>query len=590
VGTGTLIASRKDACKECWGCVRTCPARAIRVVDGVSEVIDAKCVRCGLCVSECAHTGHVVRDDTDIVRGLLDSGVPVVAVLATEFVAALHPMAPAEIEAGLERLGFYAVESTLLGEETVAVAYENRHAGASGVPIIRSTCPVVGEWIKRFHPSLTPALIPIVPPYIAQARLVKSVYPVGTAVVYASPCYARKDEWRDPEFEGAVDGVIDLGELRRMLESPEPQHRERNVECGTQRPEPLKELSLTDGYPRATLMSRDMTASDVLVTRGLKELDRLLVAIESGETAPLIIDALNCEGCIDGPAVNPGMSVFAKRNVESLERESRLLSAVSSRELLKHLPTVNVVRRFHPTPVVVPLPNDDEVDAILAEAEFGSRADTIDCGACGYPTCVEHAIAIYQGNSSWDMCFPFQKRRLTRSVEALEESATLDALTALWNRRVFSERLAEEVSRHSRYGAPVSLLMLDLDGFKDVNDQHGHVAGDTVLRAVADVLRASLRTSDLPSRYGGDEFAIILPGVGKTDAFAVGEKLRTAIADMRMVLPRNGGEAELPVRASIGVAAAVRGQADPIQLVEAADGALYQAKHSGKDQVRLAPG
>jgi diguanylate cyclase (GGDEF)-like protein len=282
--------------------------------------------------------------------------------------------------------------------------------------------------------------------------------------------------------------------------------------------------------------------------------------------------------------------VFSKRNLESLERESRLLSAVSSRELLKHLPTVPIVRRFRPAPVSVPVPDDEEIDAILAEADFTGRGDTIDCGACGYPTCVEHVIAIYQGNSSWDMCFPFQKRRLTRSVEALEESATLDSLTSLWNRRVFSERLAEEVARHSRYGAPVSLLMLDLDGFKDVNDQHGHVSGDKVLSAVADVLRTSLRTTDLPSRYGGDEFAIILPGVAKTDAFAVGEKLRLAIAEMQVMLPRNGGAVAVPVRASIGVAAALRGQGDPVQLVEAADGALYQAKHSGKDQVRLAPG
>jgi two-component system NtrC family sensor kinase len=571
--------------------VRLCPARAIRVIDGRAEIIAEKCVRCGLCVSECASDGHAVRDDTDDVRRLLESGRPVVAVLATEFVAALHPMGVTQIEDRLEGLGFYAAESTLLGEELVAVAYESRHTGATGVPVIRSTCPVVNEWVRRYRPTLTGALVPVVPPYVAQARLVKSLYPADTAVVYVSPCFARKDEWRDPEFGGAVDAVIDFTELRRMFDADPheaPSARRTVAESGSRRPEPLKEISLTDGYPRATLMERDMTSSDVQVVRGLRTLDRLLGAIEAGDAAPLIVDALNCEGCIDGPAVSPGMSLFAKRNIDAAEREARMRSAVGSRGLLKHLPSVDVVRRFRPAPADLPVPSAEEIDGVLCDGEIERREDATDCGACGYPTCAEHAVAVWQGASSWDMCFPLQRRRLERSVERLEESATLDPLTELSNRRGFADRLTDEIARHVRYGGPLSLLMLDIDDFKSVNDQHGHVAGDEVLKGTAEVLRENLRASDLPSRYGGDEFAILLPGVGKTDAFAVAEKLRTAMSERRFGIGRNGDEAE--VRCSIGVASAASGLREPVELVEAADKALYQAKESGRDQVRLAPG
>jgi diguanylate cyclase (GGDEF)-like protein len=589
-GLGPLILSVPGRCLECWSCVRYCPANAIRIADGCTQIIEEKCVACGLCVSECGNCGHDVRDDTGRVRELLSSGRPVVCVLATEFVAALHPMPTGEIESAVESLGFYAVESTLLGEELVAMAYERQHSRECSMPILRSTCPVTTSWVLRFHPKLTQALAPIVPPYVAQARLIKALYPEGTAVVYVSPCYARKDEFMDEDFGGAVDAVIDFVELKRMMSGSNPPPGATGAQvCGVRRPAPIKELSLTDGYPRATLVSHNLTSADVVVVRGLRALDRLLTAIEAGEAGPAIVDMLNCEGCVDGPAVNPGLSVFAKRNIDAAEREGRGRSTVSSRALLRYLPAIEVVRTLTAEPVHLPEPTDDQIVAILAEGEF-APSSTPDCGACGYETCVEHAIAIFQGNSTWEMCFPLQRKMLLRNAKALEESATLDPLTSLWNRRVFAERLEDEMARHARYGHKVSLMMMDIDAFKDVNDQFGHVAGDRVLAAVSDLLRDSLRTTDIASRYGGDEFALILPSVGKTEAFAAAEKLRTLIESMPVRVQRDGHEEDVDVRVSIGVASAGSATNDPIGLIEAADRALYQAKEAGRNQVRLAAG
>jgi diguanylate cyclase (GGDEF)-like protein len=551
------------------------------------EVIQEKCVACGLCVLECGHGAYSVRDDTDVVRGLLRSGRPCVMILATESVAALHPLAPAEVERSLEQLGFLSVESTLLGEELVAARYEKAYAKRDSLPVVRSTCPVVVEWIRRFRPALAGALAPVVPPYIAQARLVRELYPEDVAVVYAGPCFARKDEATSLEFGGVVDVAIDFIELGRMLRR-EPSTEGDGV-AGVNRPALLKELSLTDGFPRASLESRSLTSTDVHVARGLGEIDELLHAIEGGEAAPLIVDLLMCESCIDGPAVTPEASVFAKRNIEMDEREARGVARVSTKQLLKHLPAVDLVRSFEATPVALSMPSEVELEEILAEAELAVEDGLVDCGSCGYDTCVEHAVAIFQGNSTWEMCFPHRRRELERNIERLSKSATIDPLTGLWNRSSFSERLDDELSRYQRYGSTVSLLMLDLDGFKRVNDEHGHIAGDLLLSAVGSLLKDSVRTSDMAVRYGGDEFAVVLPGTSKTDAYAVAEKLRALISRLVVSMMRDGHRVALKATVSVGVASVGESVGDATQLLEAADRALYKAKEHGRDQVRIAP-
>ncbi len=176
----------------------------------------------------------------------------------------------------------------------------------------------------------------------------------------------------------------------------------------------------------------------------------------------------------------------------------------------------------------------------------------------------------------------------------LQEFAYVDALTTLANRRRFDDALASEWLRASREETPLSLIMLDVDRFKDFNDLYGHSAGDRCLRVVADTVRTILRRpADLVARYGGEEFAVLLPGTDEAGANNIANLIRTGIADLRLAHIGNS-ECGGVVTASLGVATAYPGaDAWPgawIDLINKADEMLYEAKRSGRNRVESPAG
>ncbi len=168
---------------------------------------------------------------------------------------------------------------------------------------------------------------------------------------------------------------------------------------------------------------------------------------------------------------------------------------------------------------------------------------------------------------------------------ALRELSMRDQLTGLFNHREFYRLLGEELARSRRYGHPVSLLMLDIDYFKRVNDTYGHLAGDQVLRRLPDLIRSQLRVNDLPCRYGGEEFGLILPETGQQQALEVAERIRGVVAQEPIDLADGG---RLRVSVSLGIATFPTGAANEERLVAAADLALYEAKRTGRNRVCVA--
>lgn len=168
---------------------------------------------------------------------------------------------------------------------------------------------------------------------------------------------------------------------------------------------------------------------------------------------------------------------------------------------------------------------------------------------------------------------------LNERTAALAEMAFVDELTGLYNRRRMLERLDEEFKRARRYSYPISCLFLDIDHFKQINDQHGHQAGDEVLAEIANLLRGCIRAYDVPCRYGGEELVVLLPQTSLEQAVKAGERIRETVEGMTSAF---GGQA---VTVSIGVACYPETASDPSSLLSTADQAMYAAKVSGRNRV-----
>ena len=175
---------------------------------------------------------------------------------------------------------------------------------------------------------------------------------------------------------------------------------------------------------------------------------------------------------------------------------------------------------------------------------------------------------------------------LAEANSRLAQLAVTDGLTGLYNHRHFHERLALEVERSQRNGLPLSLFMIDVDHIQHYNDRHGHPAGDEVLRQLARLLGDGRRANDVVARYGGEEFAIVLVDTAKFAAAKLAERLRERVADH--VFPDASDQPGGKLTISIGVATCPDDAPDSTSLVRAADGALYAAKHAGRDRVVLA--
>ncbi|HOO56109.1 MAG TPA: [Fe-Fe] hydrogenase large subunit C-terminal domain-containing protein [bacterium] len=436
MGTRTepVVTTVKNKCKRCYSCVRNCPAKAIRVEQGQAAVMEERCIACGNCYRVCAQNAKKIRDGARPAKELLNSDRPVVLILAPSFPAAFPGYEPGQIIAASKKLGFDSVMEVAFGAELVALEYRRYLEKTEGKTVISTPCPAVVKYVEKFHPALVPYLAPVVSPMVALARAIKTVLLPGAGVVFAGPCIAKKLEKDDPVAEGFVDAVLTFEELAGMFEGEgiNPGDEEP-VEFDGPAPRLGRLFPLSGGLIRTAMLKYDILEDEILVADGAQEVRDVLESIEKNKIGAKFFDLLLCEGgCINGPVINCDLTLAErKEKVSSFTRRElgeKKDGVVAAAE--PDCSGVDLSCRFHDEHMELPYPSEEEIREILKKINKVRPEDELDCGACGYSSCREKAIAVYQGLAENEMCLPYIIDRLMELNEQIKRDADRQVIRA----------------------------------------------------------------------------------------------------------------------------------------------------------------
>jgi signal transduction histidine kinase/NAD-dependent dihydropyrimidine dehydrogenase PreA subunit len=438
-----FVQTIRERCRVCYACVRECPAKAIGISEGQARVIPERCIGCGNCVRVCSQGAKKVLDGTREVARLLNSGVEVAAILAPSFPAEFEDLDYEKVVGMLRALGFHYVHEVGFAADLVARRYRGLLTRDRNGHYISTTCPALVGYVERYHPDLVPRLVPIVSPMIAAARLLNRLYGPEVRVVFIGPCIAKKGEAASDEVEAEVAGVLTFGELRQMLD-------QAGIRPETAQPSdfdppwtgPGGLFPISRGLLQAADITEDLMDCEVVATDGRTNFVEAIQAVSSNGLDVRLLEILCCNGCIMGAGMTVNTPLFRRRSLVGryVQQQWTTDRKEQWRLDIARFSDVDLARRFHPYDQRITQPSRDQVAAILARMGKVKPEDELNCGACGYDSCVQHAIAIHRGLAETEMCLPYAIEKLRKTVRELAVSH--QQLLSTQEALMHSERLA----------------------------------------------------------------------------------------------------------------------------------------------------
>ncbi|MFW6170322.1 MAG: [Fe-Fe] hydrogenase large subunit C-terminal domain-containing protein [Planctomycetota bacterium] len=433
-----------ERCRRCYTCVRECPSKAIRIQEGQAGVIPERCVGCGNCVRVCSQNAKRAVGTAGEVGVLLSNGRPTAACIAPSFPAEFSEITPETLVGMVRSLGFDYVHEVGFGADLVAARYRDlMDDDQDGRRHIATTCPAIIAYVEKYVPSEAASLVPIVSPMVATGRALKRVHGNEVQSVFIGPCIAKKREARSPEVGDAVAEALTFAELREMFQVAglEP-HAVEASEFDPPRAGLGAIFPVSRGLLQNAGVKEDLVSSTVVATDGRQSFVDALKEFQSKTLDVRLLEVLACNGCIMGAGMATRAPKFSRQSRISAYTRRRLQQADQQawRESVASFSDLDLSRGFHAEDQRFPEPDPETLRNILAQMGKHEPEDELNCGACGYDTCREHAIATHKGLAESEMCLPFSVDQLHQTVEELRLSheQLASAQTALMQ----SEKLA----------------------------------------------------------------------------------------------------------------------------------------------------
>ncbi len=412
-----LVFTKKNLCRVCYTCVRECPVKAIKLVNGQAEVINERCIGCGNCVIMCSQGAKAYYSSCDGVLDILRSDEHKIACVAPSFPAEFLEIEDYRVFVSMLRnLGFNRVVEVSYGADLVARKYDALFHSEKVKSIITSDCPAIVFYIRQYHPELVDALAPIVSPAMALADVVKQIYGSDSKLVFIGPCVAKKAE------SDKYDEVLTFTELRKLFKR---NGIEPKVEQFSEFDPPHSGKGAFFPINHGLLKSIDrvegLGEGEIITAEGKTKFKEAVAELEKGILKNQHIELLCCDGCIQGP----GMSERGNKLVKRLKirnyvgEKMRNLDFDVWQKSFGDFANISLKRSFTPDDKRFERPENSAITEVYLKMDKLRARDFLNCGACGYETCEDHAVAVIQGLAEIEMCLPYSLAKLHNSVDEL---------------------------------------------------------------------------------------------------------------------------------------------------------------------------
>jgi Na+-translocating ferredoxin:NAD+ oxidoreductase RNF subunit RnfB len=460
---GGLVKIFGEKCKVCYACVRACPVNAIKVGPGHStpEVVPNRCIGCGSCINACKPGAIEYMDSKPRVRELLKSGKEI-AIALDPTISAEFPDIPdhRKLVRMLRKLGFCYVVETSFGVDLIAAAYNRLLTNFKGKYYIFANDPVVVNYIEKFQPELIPNLAPIVSPAVATAHVIREMYGEQIPVIFAGPLIASKKTEEMGQNKGKIDAALTFIELRDLFKEYSIDQKQLEY-SDFDPPHGNKGLlfPVAEGFLQAAGIEPDLLEGKVITVEGEQEMKEALKEFEYA--IDLIQSHFNIyyNEYLMGPGTSAGGQKFIRQSQVRNYSKKRIreLDIKEWGNKLEHFSKLDLSRTFANDDQRLPFPSEEKIAEIMSGLKKEGTED-LGCGACGYESCRDFAIAIAKGLATPEMCNHYTTQNRQEYIQSLKISN--DKLAQAEKALRESERIARKEKEAAREASEIITAML----------------------------------------------------------------------------------------------------------------------------------